>query len=132
MDLPTDLANGLLYILVKDVKPSAGLTTVSYLAATPEPRLVKLVFTRQGKDAFATGSVRRDADHYVIHADIGGLTGFVARLIGKQPPDTDMWVIGGEAPTFAASQGPLDGNGRVWKLSLVSPVLADQAATLPH
>ena len=132
MELPSDLANGILYILVKDMNPNAGPTTVSYLAATPEPRLVKLIFTREGKDAFATGTVRRDAEHYVVHVDIGGLTGAVARLIGKQPPNTDMWVIGGEAPTFAGSSGPLDGNGGFWKISLVSPALAELSATPPH
>ena len=132
MELPSDLANGILYVLVKDMSPNAGPTTVSYLAATPEPRLVKLIFTREGKGAFATGGVRRDAEHYVVHVDIGGLTGTVARLIGRQPPNTDMWVIGGEAPTFAGSSGPLDGNGGSWKISLVSPVLADQSAAPIH
>ena len=127
MELPSDLANGILYVLVKDINSNAGPATVSFLAATPEPRLVKLIFTREGTDAFATGAVRRDAEHYVIHADIGGLTGVVARLIGRQPPDTEMWVIGGEAPTFAGSRGPLDSNGGFWKISLVSPVLADHS-----
>lgn len=132
MQLPPDLANGLLYVLVKDMNPRSDRATVSYLAATPEPRLVKLVFTRQGKDTFATGGVRREAEHYVIHVVIGGLTGVVARWIGKQPPNTDMWVIGGAAPAFAASRGPLDGNGRVWNINLVSPVLAGQSVTSPH
>ncbi len=132
MDLPSDLANGLLYVLPKDMKPDSGEIVVSYLASTPEPRLVKLVFKAEGKDRFATGGVHRDALHYVMRADIGGVTGVVARLLGKQPPNTDMWVIGGDAPTFAGSQGPLDGNGRIWKISLVSPVLADPDSPVKH
>jgi hypothetical protein len=66
--------------------------------------------------------------HYVMHVDIGGMAGVVAPLVGMQPHDTDMWVIGGDAPTYAASQGPLYGDGPVWRISLVSPEEAVPAA----
>ena len=132
MPLPPDVANGLLYVLVKDMNPNSTQTVVSYVAATPQPRLVNLVFKPQGKDVFSTGGVKRDALHYVMSVTIGGLTGFVAQMIGKKPPDTDMWIIGGEVPAFAASRGPLDGNGQIWRINLVSPVLAEQPATGPR
>jgi len=68
--------------------------------------------------------VRRDAMHYVMHVDIGGIAGALAPLVGKQPHDTDIWVIGGDAPTYAGSLGPLYGDGPVWRISLVSPEAA--------
>ena len=121
MKLPPDVANGMLFVLVKDIDPKSPKTWVSYLALGPHPRLVKLVFTPKGKSPFATGSVRRDAMHYTMHVDIGGVAGVVAPLVGKQPHDTDVWVIGGDAPTYAASEGPLYGEGPVWKITLASP-----------
>src|SRR5256886_15817628 len=42
MELPPDVANGLLLTLMKDIKPSVPRTTVSMVATTPKPRLGKL------------------------------------------------------------------------------------------
>src|SRR5437588_13125458 len=52
LELPPDVANGLLFTLVKDIKPSAPQTTVSIVAATPKPRLVKLAILPQGEEPF--------------------------------------------------------------------------------
>jgi hypothetical protein len=60
-ELPPDVANGLLFTLVKDIEPSVPQTIVSMMATTPKPQLVKLAIIPHG---------------------------FLARLIGKQPPDT--------------------------------------------
>ena len=38
LELPPDLANGLVFTLVKDINPSTPQTTVSMLATTPKPR----------------------------------------------------------------------------------------------
>lgn len=40
LDLPPDLANGLVLTLLKNIRPDAAETKVSYLAFTPKPRLV--------------------------------------------------------------------------------------------
>src|SRR5207253_6942525 len=85
LELPPDVANGLLFTLVKDIKPSVPQTTVSIVAATPKPRLVKLAILPQGEEPFTIGSFRHKAMHYVVKAEIGGVTGFLARLLGKQP-----------------------------------------------
>jgi hypothetical protein len=42
LELPPDVANGILFTLVKNVQPSVPKTTVSYVAVTPKPRLVNL------------------------------------------------------------------------------------------
>jgi hypothetical protein len=122
LELPPDVANGLMFTLLKNIRPDASGTTLSMVVATPKPRLVKLVITSQGEDSFSTGGSSRKAIHYVVKVDIGGATGLVAPLIGKKPPDTHVWILGGEAPAFVKSEGPLYVGGPTWRIELASPV----------
>lgn len=62
------------------------------------------------------------ATHYVLKVDIGGIPGVVAPLVGKQPPDSHVWILEGEAPAFVRSQAPMFIGGPVWQTDLVSPV----------
>lgn len=124
MRLPPDIANGLLFTLVKDLDPHATGAAVSYLVATPQPRIVKLSFQRRGESEFSVGGLRKKGMHYVMSVHLGGIAGLLAPLIGKKPPDTDVWIIGGLAPTFARSRGPLYSGGPVWTITLVSPELS--------
>src|SRR5207253_9537889 len=105
MELPPDVANGLLFTLMKDVKPSVPRTTVSMVATTPKPRLVKLEILPQGEEPFTIGSFRHNAMHYVAKVETGGVTGFLARLLGKQPADAHSWALGGEARSSAKAEG---------------------------
>jgi hypothetical protein len=120
LELPPDVANGLLFTLVKDVKPSVPRTTVSMVATTPEPRLIRLAILPQGEEPFTIGSFRHKAMHYVVKVELGGAAGFLARLMGKQPPDTHVWILGGEAPTFVKSEGPLYAGGPIWRIQLAN------------
>ena len=121
LDLPPDLANGLLPTLLKNVRPEA-LPTVSMVVATPKPRLVKLSISNAGKNSFSTGSTNRQATHYVLKIEIGGLSGVLAPLLGKQPPDSHLWILEGEAPAFVRSEQQLFMDGPLWRIELVSPV----------
>lgn len=120
MKLPPDLSNGLLYVIAKNIIPSPA-TTVSYLAFTPNPRLVKLAFTREGEQKFFTDATSHKAIHYVMKVEIGGVTGVVASILKKIPPDTQFWMLDSVPPSFAGSEGPLYGGGPVWRIDLVSP-----------
>ena len=122
LQLPADVANGLVMTLLKNLPPDTPETKVSFVAATPKPRLVKLAITSQGEESFSTGNTYRKAIHYVVKVDIGGLSGAFADLLGKQPPDTHVWILGGEAPAVAKSEGPLALGGPIWRIELVSPV----------
>ena len=122
MDLPSDLANGMTLTLLKNIRPTATPTALSMVASTPKPRLLKLSISNAGEESFSTGEIRRTATHYVVRADIGGLTGLIAPLVGKQPPDSHVWILQGEAPAFVKSEGPLFLGGPVWRIELVSPV----------
>src|SRR5216110_1133679 len=120
MELPPDVANGLLLTLMKDIKPSVPRTTVSMVATTPKPRVVKLAIIPRGEEPFTIGRFHHKAMHFAVKVEIGGLTGFVARLMGKQPADTHVWVLGGEAPAFVKAEGPLYVGGPIWRIQLAS------------
>lgn len=123
-DMPPDLANGMLLTLLKNVRPEAPPKTLSYIAATPAPQLVKLELTPAGEEPFTVGGSSRKAMHYVVKIDIGGIKGLIAPLVGKQPPDSHVWILGGEAPAFVRSEQFLYLGGPMWRIELTSPVWA--------
>jgi hypothetical protein len=120
LDLPSDLANGIVFTIVKSML-STPQATVSYIAFTPKPNLVKLVITQEGRETMRTDRAPHPATRFLIKVDLGGIAGAVATVVGKKPADTHLWVISGTAPTFAGSEGPLYGDGPVWKIELDSP-----------
>src|SRR5437667_6996442 len=122
MELPLDLANGMMITLLKNVRADALPSSVSFVAATPKPRLVKLVISAAGTEPFSVGGSPRRALHYVVKVDIGGLSGLLAPLLGKQPPDSHIWILSGEAPAFVKSEATLFLGGPLWRTELVSPV----------
>jgi hypothetical protein len=128
LDLPPDVANGLLLTLLKNIPPDAAETRVSLVVSTPKPRLVKLVITPSGKTPFSTGNSGRNAVHFVIKIDIGGVSGLLAPLLGKQPPDSHVWVLEDSAPTFVKSEAQLFMGGPLWRIELVSPVWPPSAS----
>ncbi len=122
VDLPADLSNGLLFTLLKNIPPGAPELKVSMLAATPKPRVVNLAITSLGEEPFTVGGSSRKATHYVVKFELGGLTGVLAPLFNKQPPDIHVWILPGEAPAFVKSEGPIYAGGPIWRVELVSPV----------
>ena len=122
MDLRPNLANGMTLTLLKNVRANAPLPELSMVVATPKPRLVKLALSSAGDETFMTGTASRKATHYVVKIEIGGVAGLVAPLVGKQPADTHVWILGGEAPAFVKAEGPMFLGGPLWRIELVSPV----------
>ena len=128
LKMPPDVANGMVLTLLKNIQPDASQMKVSVVAAAPKPRLVKLAITPRGEEPFSVGGSSRKAAHYVVHVEIGGAAGPVAPLLGKQPPDTHIWILGGEAPAFVKSEGPLFLGGPIWRIELTSPVWPSKLA----
>jgi hypothetical protein len=120
--LPTDLANGVLMTLLKNVKPAAPPKALSFIAATPKPQLVKLALSSLGEEPFSTAGVARKAVHYQLKVDVGGLKGIIAPLVGKQPPDLHFWILAGDAPAFVKSEQQLYFGGPIWRIELANPV----------
>jgi hypothetical protein len=122
LDVPPDLANGLLLTLLQNLRPGSAETKVSYVAATPKPRLVKLAITPEGEETFRTAGARHKATRYTVKVELGGLAGVAAPLMGKQPKDIHIWILGGKAPAFVRMEGQLYQGGPVWRIELTSPV----------
>ena len=122
IDIPAGLANGLVLTLLKNVPAASAKTELPMIAFSPKPRLVRLVATPAGQEEFEVGGSSRKARHYVVKVSLGGVAGLIAPLIGKQPPDTHVWILEGEAPAFVKSEGPLAAGGPVWRIELVSPI----------
>jgi hypothetical protein len=122
LELPPDLANGMIITLLKNVRRGAVPKSVSFVAATPKPRLVKLGITAAGSESFSVAGSPRKATHYVLKVEIGGVSGLLAPLLGKQPPDSHVWILEGEAPAFVKSEAFLYMGGPMWRTDLVSPV----------
>jgi hypothetical protein len=122
LKLPPDLANGLVPTLLKNLPPGATQAEFSMLVAAPKPRVVKLVITAGGTEPFSLVGSGREAIHYVVKVDIGGIAGVVAPILGKQPPDSHVWILGGEAPAFVKSETLSYMGGPMWLVELVSPV----------
>lgn len=122
LDLQPNLANGIIIMLVKNLGSRATETTLSMVAATPKPRLVKVVVSPEGQDTFTIAGSARRATRYLVKVELGGLAGLVAPLIGKQPPDSRIWIDQGDAPAFIRSESPFYVGGPLWRIELTSPV----------
>ena len=121
LTFPPDLANGMVPVLLKNLAPRAALTA-SMVVAAPKPRVVKLAISSEGEDSFLVGGTRHKATRYVVKVEIGGVKGAIAPLVGKQPPDTKVWVLDGVAPLFVRSDGQACEGCPIWRTELASPV----------
>lgn len=125
LGLPPDLANGMVPLVVENMRPDVPETAVSMLVATPKPRLVKLAISNRGEETFSVVGAPRKAIHYEIKIELGGVAGAVAPLIGKELPNIQLWTIGGQAPTFVREQGPIYPEGPMMTIQLTGPVWPD-------
>ena len=119
--VPNDAANGLLFTIAKNLDPSAAETVLSMVAASDKPRVVKLQITPSQEKEVHEGTLTYKAQHYVVHIKIPGAAGVVAPLIGKKPPDIQLWILKSEAPTFVEFEGPLSQDTPVWRIELAAP-----------
>jgi len=125
LKLPPDLANGLVSSIIENIAPGAGETKIPVLVTTPSPRVVTLSIASRGEEPFTVAGASRKAIHYEIKILLGGVAGVVAPLIGKQPQNIQVLVIGGAAPCFLKEQGPLYQDGPVTTIQLASPTYPD-------
>ena len=124
LDLPPDISNGLPLPLLLNRDPAASSTRLSMVAPTPKPRLIHLVITPVSEDPLSIGGIRHKATNYRIKIELGGIPGVVAPVVGKQPSDIHVWVLGGEAPAFVKEEGQFYEGGPIWRMELISPTFA--------
>lgn len=121
LTLPPDVANGMVPVLLKNLAAGQALTA-SMVVAAPKPQLVKLAVSPMGEDSVSIGGERRKATRYAVKIEIGGVKGVIAPLVGKQPPDTYVWILGGTAPAFLKSEGSSCEGCDVLRTQLIAPV----------
>ena len=118
--LQPDLSNGLVSTIIENLAPNGDETKVSMAAATPDVRLVTLSIMSHGEEPFSVAGAPRKAIRYEIKIDLGGVAGVIAPLIGKQPPSIQVWIVGGQAPTFIREEGPIYPEGPVYTIELAN------------
>jgi hypothetical protein len=121
LDLPSDLANGVLLTLLKNILPDTKETKVSYVGADPKPRLVHLSITPNGEETFSVAGGRHKATLFVVKVEIGGIAGKIAPLVGKQPADTKVWVVSEGVPAFVRADEALYVGGPIWGIQIMGP-----------
>lgn len=121
VDIPAELANGIAFTLIENLQGTDPQIQVPYLALSPKPRMVKLTIAREGEEPFKVGGRTYKAMKYDVRVNLGGLTGMVAPLIGKQPADTHVWVSESAVPAVVRVDGALYAEGPVWNIQVASP-----------
>jgi hypothetical protein len=97
-DLPPDLSNGFLCTIMENLLPNTPEFKMGMVVPAEKFRLIKLDVAPAGQGRYTIAGVRRTASIFRLKTELGGLTGVVAPLIGKQPADIYIWVAEGEAP----------------------------------
>jgi hypothetical protein len=102
LELPSDTYNGMIPIIGKNVDRKAG-RTVHIVAFTPKPIVLPLAF------------VPAESEPGVVRFTLKPKLSTVQR-----PPDSHLWILTDEVPTFVRFEGPMY-SGPVWRVDLTSP-----------
>lgn len=121
MDLPPDISNGILFTLIQNM-PADTPIEVPYVALSPKPRMVKLAIAKGGEDHFSVAGRSYKAVKYDVKVHLGGVAGVVAPMIGKQPPDSHVWVTESKVPVIVRIDAAMYTDGPIWSAQLASPV----------
>ena len=122
MDITPDLANGMILVLLTNIAPTDGKVDLPMLVAYHGVRLIHLSVTPAGTVPFRVAGTPRRGRDFNIKVELGGLTGVVAPVIGKQPKDVHVLMLEGDVPAFVREEGQLFENGPVWRIDQIGPV----------
>jgi hypothetical protein len=120
VDMPADIYNGLTLAVVMNMSPTTPETRIAIIAGSSKPRIVHLSIKNAGEVSFTLGGMPRKGTDYLVHVEIGGVTGVVAALVGKEPPDYHVTTTIGSDPAFIREQGPFFENGPIWRIQQIS------------
>jgi hypothetical protein len=109
--LPDDAYNGMLSAVVKNLPPGVS-ETVSLVAFTPRPRVVKLRLLPVAEERTPVGGAALPVIRYHVRPQLG----LFASLLVTDIPDMRVWIVPGEAPAFLRAEGPLYFMGPVWRI----------------
>jgi hypothetical protein len=132
IEAKTSLGNGMPLVVAKNLK-AGDSATVALVAFTPKPQLIALRVRYSGKDSIMVGGHSEAVLHWTLTPDVGGLKGFFAKLLGKLPEPTQVWVAAEGAPIIVRVIGPLY-LGPIWRIDLsgVRWATAEQSPSAPR
>jgi hypothetical protein len=108
---PGTVVIGMMGALMTDLDPHAAPFKLPILSPTRKPRFFHLAVSSDRRGSFTVAGLRRTATIFRMHADLGGVAGVVAPLIGKQPKDVLIWVLEGDAPVVVRVVGQMSEGG---------------------
>ncbi|MGH9574652.1 MAG: hypothetical protein ACRD40_14125 [Candidatus Acidiferrales bacterium] len=110
LQIPPDLANGIVPFLVRNVSPKTDRVQVSMIVATPKPRLVHVSISPTALQTFPFQGSKLEATRYALTVDPGGMLGPLVKMTGRQPPPSFVWMLHDKVPSFLmAQQSFIDG-----------------------
>ena len=119
LNLPGDVYNGMVSMITKNISQQQS-TTVHIVAFMPEPKVIELELSPSGAQRVKFGKHEEAAVNFTIKPKLGFLLKVGAKLTGKMPPDSHVWIVTDDVPAFVRSEGPLY-TGPVWRIALTSP-----------
>ncbi|HEX7092915.1 MAG TPA: hypothetical protein VF205_04490 [Nitrospiraceae bacterium] len=124
VDLPKDAYNGMLITMSKNLQKGAE-ETVSVVAFTPRPQVIKVQLRALDEQSVQIGEVASKATQYVFTPQIGMIKEFFGKALGKLPAEFHYtcWIMADKVPTFVQFEGPLQLMGQILRIELVSPRL---------
>ncbi len=124
VDLPKDVYNGMLITVSKNLQKGAD-ETVSVLAFTPAPQVVKVQLRAIDEHPVQIGEAATKATQYVFTPQIGMIRELFGKAIGQIPAQFHYtcWILVDEAPSFVQFEGPLQLMAPIVRIELVSPRL---------
>ena len=127
VDLPKDLYNGMLITMSKNLQKGAD-ETVSVLAFTPAPQIIKVQLHAIDEQPVQIGEVSGKATHYTFTPQLGMIREFFGKAIGKLPAEFhyNCWIMADTPPSFVQFEGPLQLMAQIVRIELVSPRLRTQ------
>ena len=120
LELPSDVYNGMVMTAAKNLAKGAG-ATVHLVAFTPKPLLIELELQPAGEHKMMVDQVAKAAIHYLLKPHPGPWLELFAKLLGRMPADSHVWLLTEGAPAFARFEGALNPTGPVWRIELTSP-----------
>ena len=119
MDLPDDTYNGMVITIAKNLA-RGDTQRVHLVAFTPKPRLISLEIAPSGTENVKVGGRAQPAVRFTLKPKLGAVIGFMAKVLGRNPPDSRAWIVTEGAPGFVRFEGPLY-TGPAWRLELAAP-----------
>jgi hypothetical protein len=129
IDLPADISNGFVGTCIESLPHGAG-AMLGMILPIGKGRLIKLNIVPDGIGSFtASVGASRTASLYRIKLELGGIVGVIAPMVGKQPSDTILWVLEGDAPVIVREDTQLADGAPIISLELSGTSFPRIAAT---